>query len=191
MTAVRRSTGPKPGGTDEERASGTTTKILSRWSGGYRDKYGCTRKGGGGGEGRRETGTAGIERELERSSSRHATRATTGDETRDSRTLRGAPSPAGTARIERELESQRPERYLGDAWQRDKTRDSRTLRGVQYPKPLHQHPIQVPPAAQVGGGSRLTTIGTLGRTTGAAWHRPPVSSGGRRVTTSAPGGEDT
>ena len=49
MTAVRRSEGPRPGGTDGERASGKTTKILSRWSGGYRDKYGCTRKGGGGG----------------------------------------------------------------------------------------------------------------------------------------------
>ena len=51
MTTVRRSKGPRPGGTDGERASGTTTKILSRWSGGYRDKYGCTRKGGGGGGG--------------------------------------------------------------------------------------------------------------------------------------------
>ena len=48
MTEVRRSTGPRPGGTDGERASGTTRKILSCWSGGYRDKYGCTRKGGGG-----------------------------------------------------------------------------------------------------------------------------------------------
>ena len=48
MTSVRRSEGPRPGGTDGERASGKTTKILSRWSGGYRDKYGCTRKGGGG-----------------------------------------------------------------------------------------------------------------------------------------------
>ena len=48
MTAVRRSKGPRLGGIDGERASGTTTKILSRWSGGYRDKYGCTGKGGGG-----------------------------------------------------------------------------------------------------------------------------------------------
>ena len=54
MTAVRRSKGPRPGRTDGERASGKTTKILSRWSGGYRDKYGCTRKGGGGGGQKRD-----------------------------------------------------------------------------------------------------------------------------------------
>ena len=48
LTAFRRSTGPRPGGTDRERASGLTTKILSRWSGGYQDKYGCTGKGEGG-----------------------------------------------------------------------------------------------------------------------------------------------
>ena len=39
MTAVSRLEGPRPGGTDGERASGTTMKIPSRWSGGYRDKY--------------------------------------------------------------------------------------------------------------------------------------------------------
>ena len=42
LTAFRRSMGPRPGETNGERASGTTTKLLSRWSGGYRDKYGCT-----------------------------------------------------------------------------------------------------------------------------------------------------
>ena len=31
LKAIRRSTGPRPGGTDRERASGTTTEILSRW----------------------------------------------------------------------------------------------------------------------------------------------------------------
>ena len=45
---VRRAKGPRPGGTNGERESGTTTKILYRWSGGYRDKYGCMGKGGGG-----------------------------------------------------------------------------------------------------------------------------------------------
>ena len=114
-----------------ERASGTTTKILSCWLGGYWDKYGCTRKGGGGAEERR------APQELRGNSSnhrsRHATWATTGDETRDSRPLRGAPSPVGTARIERELESQRLARYPGDAWRRDKTRDSRPLRGAPSP----------------------------------------------------------
>ena len=30
LKASRRSTGPRPGGPDGERASGTTTKILSR-----------------------------------------------------------------------------------------------------------------------------------------------------------------
>ena len=57
LTAIRRSTSPRPGGTDGERASGTTTKILSRWSGGNRDNYGCTGKGEGGWGGIRETGT--------------------------------------------------------------------------------------------------------------------------------------
>ena len=31
MTVVRKSKGPRPGGTYRERASGMTTKILSRW----------------------------------------------------------------------------------------------------------------------------------------------------------------
>ena len=53
LTAFRRSTGPSLGGTDGERASGAITKIPSRWSGGHRDKYGCTGKGGGGGGGGR------------------------------------------------------------------------------------------------------------------------------------------
>ena len=56
LTAFRRSTGPRLGGTDGERASGTTTKLLSRWSGGYRDKYGCTGKGGGGWGGQKRDG---------------------------------------------------------------------------------------------------------------------------------------
>ena len=34
----------------------------------------------------------------------------------------------------------------------NKTRDSRPLRGAPSPSPLHPHPSQVPPAAQVGGG---------------------------------------
>ena len=53
LTAIRRSTVQRPGGTDGERASGTTTKLISRWSGGYWDKYGCMGKrgrGGGGGQ---------------------------------------------------------------------------------------------------------------------------------------------
>ena len=49
LAAFRRPTGPGPGETDRERASGATTKIRSRWEGGYWDKYGCTGKGGGGG----------------------------------------------------------------------------------------------------------------------------------------------
>ena len=43
-----------PGVTDGERASGTTTKLLSRWLGGYWEKYGCTGKGGGGGGQKRD-----------------------------------------------------------------------------------------------------------------------------------------
>ena len=43
----------------------------------------------------------------------------------------------------------------------------------------------VPLAAQVRGGEP-SNIGTLDRTPGAAWHRPPVShTGGRKVTTGA------
>ena len=38
------------------------------------------------------------------------------------------------------------------------------------------------------GGGTPTNTGTLERTPGAAWHRLPVSSGGRRVTTGATGG---
>ena len=68
MTAVRRSEGPRPGGTDGERASGKTTKILSRWSGGCWDKYGCTRKGGGGGGGQTRDGHHRNRRAIERSS---------------------------------------------------------------------------------------------------------------------------
>ena len=167
MTAVRRSKVLRPGGTDEERASATTTKILSRWSGGYRDKYGCTRKGGGGG--RRETGTAGIERAIEHSISRHTTRATTGDNPRDSRPLRGVPSP----RHRKNREGTRASEAGTIPGRRLATRRETQYhcRGVPSPKPLHQHPSQVPPAV-----GTPTTIGSLGRTTGAAWHRPPVSS---------------
>ena len=59
--------GPRPGGTDGERASGTTTKILSvgRKGIGTSTVVQGNREGGGGG--RRETGTARIERELKRS----------------------------------------------------------------------------------------------------------------------------
>ena len=92
MTAVMRSMGPRPGGTDGERVSGTTTKILSHWLGGYRDKWGCTRKGGGG-RGAEEIRAPQELRGNLSVQSRRATRATTGDETRDSRQLRGAPSP--------------------------------------------------------------------------------------------------
>ena len=52
LTAFRRSTGLGPGETGGKRASGATTKILSFWYGGYREKYGCTGKGVGVGGGR-------------------------------------------------------------------------------------------------------------------------------------------
>ena len=38
--------------------------------------------------------------------------------------------------------------------------DHNTIGGASSPKPLHLHPSQVPPAAQVGGG-KPTNIGTL------------------------------
>ena len=62
--------GSEARGTNRERASRTTTKILSRWSGGYRDKYGCTGKGGGGG--RREAGTTKATRNQEQRKDRRA-----------------------------------------------------------------------------------------------------------------------
>ena len=68
-----------------------------------------------------------------------------------------------------------PARYPGMPG--NKTRDSRQCGGRRLLKLLHQHPIQVLTATQVKGESTRTTIGSLGRTTGAAWHRPPVSFG--------------
>ena len=60
--------------------------------------------------------------------------------------------------------------------------------GTTSPTPLQAHPSQVTPATQVEGG-KPSNIGTMGRQPGAAWHRPAVSpTGGRRVTTGAPGG---
>ena len=53
---------------------------------------------------------------------------------------------------------------------------NRSSGGAPSPKPLHQHPSQVLPAAQVGGEARpQPSAGHWERTTGAAWHRPPVS----------------
>ena len=174
MTAVRRLEGPRPGGTNGERASGKTTKILPLVGRVSRQVRLYKERGRGGG-GQTRDGHCRNRRAIERSISRHATRETTGDEPRDSRSVRGAPSPAGTARIERELGRQRPARYPGTPG--NKTRDSRKCGGRRLLKPLHQHPSQVLPAAQVKGESTRTTIGSLGRTTGAAWHRPPVSFG--------------
>ena len=173
MTAVRRSEGPRPGGTDGERASGKTTKILSRWSGGYRDKYGCTRKGGGGG-GRRETGTAEIERAIERSISRHATRATNGNKLRDSLPVQGAPSPGHRTNREGTRASEAgaiPGRRLAT---RRETPDNAEGAVSKDPPPTPEPST----ASRTGQGeSTRTTIGSLGRTAGAAWHRPPVSFG--------------
>ena len=72
---------------------------------------------------------------------------------------------------------------------RKRFEDLKTIGGAPSPTPLHPHPSQVPPVAQVGGGGKPSNIGTPDRTPGAAWHRPPVSrTGGRRVTTGATGG---
>ena len=94
---------------------------------------------------------------------RHNTRAATGDKTRESRQFLGAPSPAGTARIERALDRQAgtlPGRRLTT---RQETRDSRPLRGAPSPKPPHQHLSQVLPYSQVGGEHSHIIIGTLGK----------------------------
>ena len=161
MISVRRLTGPRPGRTDRERASGTTTKILSHWSGGYRDMYGCTRKRGGGGQKRdrhrnNREGTRAFR-------SRHATRATTGDETRDSRPLRGAPSPGhrknreGTqAFIEA---STLPGRRLA---KRRETQDHCGGRRLLSPSTNTRAKYRQP---HMSGGGAPTTIGILERTT--------------------------
>ena len=136
MTAVRRSEGPRPGGTDGERASGKTTKILSRCSGGYRDKYGCTRKWGGGRE--------------------------------------GGPKPS------------MGQPYIG-ATSGNEARDSRQCGGRGLLKPLHQHPSQVLPVAQVKGRARARPSGHWdGQQEQHGTSRQSVS-GGRRVTTGATG----
>ena len=69
----------------------------------------------------------------------------------------------------------------------NKTRDSRPLRGTPSPKPLHQHPSQVPPAAQVKGRAHPQPSGHWeGQQEQHGTGRQSVS-GGRRVTTSATG----
>ena len=184
MTAVRRSEGPRPGGNDgegEREDHENTLPLVGRVSGQVR-LYEERGRGGQTRDGHRRNWRA-----IERSISRHDTRETTGDEPRDSRSVRGAPSPAGTARIERDLGRQRPARYPGDAWQRDETRDSRQCRGRRLLKPLHQHPSQVLPAAQVKGRARAQTpVHWEGQQEQHGTGRHPVSDG-RRVTTGATG----
>ena len=181
MTAFRRSEGPRPGGTDGERASGDTTKILSRWSGGYRDKYGCTRKGGGADERRAPQKSRG-QSSVRSAGTIPGRRLATSRGTHDQCGGRRLP---GTARIERELRRQRPARYPGDAWQRDKR--LQTMRRAPSPKPLHQHPSQVLPAAQVKGRARAQPSGHWdGQQEQHGTGRQSVS-GGRRVITGATG----
>ena len=147
MTAVRRSKVPRPAGTDGESKRDdheNTLPLVGRVSGHVR-LYEERGEGGG----RRETGTTRTEREIEQSS--RQARYLGGDWQRDEglTTIAAAPSPAGTARIEREIERQAgtlPGRRMTT---RQETRDSRPLQGAPSPKPLHQHPSQVPPATQV------------------------------------------
>ena len=66
------------------------------------------------------------------------------------------------------------------------SRQSRTAQRAPSPKPPHQHQNQVPPAAQVRGGQAKPS-GHWKEHRGKHGTGPPVSSGGRRVITGAPG----
>ena len=110
-------------------------------------------KGEGGRGGRRETGTTRIERELERSSKQARY---PGDDWRRDKRLTTIAEGAVSRGHRKNQEGNRAfrGRHATRAKPGDKTRprDSRPLRGAPSPKPLHQHPSQVPPAAQVRGG---------------------------------------
>ena len=162
MTAVRRSEGPRPGGSDGERASGKTTKILSRWSGGYWDKYGCTRKGGGGGGGEER-------RAPQKSRGKSSVQSAGTLPGRLLATIRGTHDHCGgrrlpgTARIERELGRQRPAQYPDDAWQRDERLQTIAGGAVSKAPPPTPEPSTASRTGQ--GDGTPTTIGSLGRTT--------------------------
>ena len=199
MTAVRRSEGPRPGETNGEWASGKTTKILSHWSGGYQDKYGCTRKGGGGVWGQTRDGHRRNRRAIERfyQQARYP-----GD---DWRQAEGLTISAGGAvscghRTNREgTRASEAGAIPGDAWKArypgdnnwetpgNKTRDSRQCGGRRLLKPLHQHPSQVLSAAQVKGRARAQPSGHCDRQQEQHGTGRQSVSGGRRVTTSATG----
>ena len=83
----------------------------------------------------------------------------------------------------------RPARYPGDAWQQDERLNTIAGGAVSSAPPPTPEPSN---ASRIGqGGACPQPIGTLERTTGAAWHRPPVRSGERQVTTGATGGTTT
>ena len=76
------------------------------------------------------------------------------------------------------------------------TTDSRPSRGAPSPSPPHTHPIQVPPAAQVGGGGVQTCIWDAGsgkqkRTLVERSRRVGIFPTDRRWGTDDGGGPDT
>ena len=104
MTAVRRSTGPRPGEPTGRGRAGRPRKYSPVGREGIGTSTVVRGKGGGGGGAEERWAPQESREKSSGHRGRHDTREETGDETRDSRQLRGAPSPAGTARIERELE---------------------------------------------------------------------------------------
>ena len=170
LTAIRRSAGPRPGGTYGERASGTTTKILSRWSGGYWDKYGCTGKGEGGWGGKIETGTTKPRR------------------TKNNERIVGRKTRAGNPGTRREGPP-RPETEANPlARRRLQLRQGNQGHrgGAPSPKPLHQTRNKYRQPHRSGGG-KPKHRGT-GKDTGDAWHRASRQVRRTAGDTGAPGG---
>ena len=126
------------------------------------------------GGGRRETGTAEIERAIERTNSRHATWATTGDEPRDSRSVRGAPTPGHCTNREGTRASEagaKPGRRLDTRRENlDNAESAVSLSPSTNTRAKYCQPHR-------SRGEHAHTTGSLGRTAEAAWHRPPASFG--------------
>ena len=73
---------------------------------------------------------------------------------------------------------------------RQRIEDIKNIGGAPSPTPLHPHPSQVPPAAQVGGENPQTSGHWKGHQ-GQHGTGSQSIAGGRRVTTGATGGDET
>ena len=86
-------------------------------------------------------------------------------------------------------EDSRAPKILCPVW-RQSIEDIKNIGGAPSPTPLHPHPSQVPPAAQVGGANPQT-LGHWKGHQGQYGTRHQSSAGGRQVTTGATGGDET